>query len=72
MKAQAYAEDCKDNQANLWSRISKDEYMAYAVQECYYSAEKILHSIVEGEGRLWYCFIKRIHPSLVWLKELLF
>ncbi|ONK58964.1 uncharacterized protein A4U43_C08F1540 [Asparagus officinalis] len=53
MKAQAYAEDCRDNQASLWNRISKDEYMAYAVQECYYSAEKILHSIVSGEGRLW-------------------
>ncbi|KAL0318851.1 UNVERIFIED_CONTAM: Callose synthase 10 [Sesamum angustifolium] len=27
--------DCKDTQADLWSRICKDEYMAYAVQECY-------------------------------------
>ncbi|KAJ6970667.1 callose synthase 10 isoform X1 [Populus alba x Populus x berolinensis] len=45
--------DCKDTQADLWNRISKDEYMAYAVQECYYSVEKILHSLVDGEGRLW-------------------
>ncbi|GFQ03859.1 callose synthase 10 [Phtheirospermum japonicum] len=45
--------DCKDTQADLWSRISKDEYMAYAVQECYSSIEKILHSLVDGEGRLW-------------------
>ncbi|KAK4479931.1 hypothetical protein RD792_012983 [Penstemon davidsonii] len=45
--------DCKDTQADLWSRICKDEYMAYAVQECYFSIEKILHSLVEGEGRLW-------------------
>lgn len=45
--------DCKDTQADLWSRIRKDEYMAYAVQECYYSIEKILHSLVDGEGRLW-------------------
>ncbi|KAJ6875722.1 callose synthase 10 isoform X2 [Populus alba x Populus x berolinensis] len=34
--------DCKDTQADLWNRICKDEYMAYAVQECYYSVEKIL------------------------------
>lgn len=46
--------DCKDTQADLWNRICKDEYMAYAVQECYYSVEKILHSLVDGEGRLWY------------------
>ncbi|KAK1305968.1 Callose synthase 10 [Acorus calamus] len=45
--------DCKDTQQDLWSRISKDEYMAYAVQECYYSAEKMLHSLVYDEGRLW-------------------
>ncbi|KAK2968255.1 hypothetical protein RJ640_030305 [Escallonia rubra] len=45
--------DCKDTQADLWSRICRDEYMAYAVQECYYNIEKILHSLVDGEGRLW-------------------
>ncbi|KAI3454955.1 hypothetical protein Pfo_011618 [Paulownia fortunei] len=45
--------DCKDTQADLWIRICKDEYMAYAVQECYSSIEKILHSLVDGEGRLW-------------------
>ena len=28
--------------------------MAYAVKECYYSAERILKSIVDGEGKLWY------------------
>ncbi|KAJ4962108.1 hypothetical protein NE237_022018 [Protea cynaroides] len=45
--------DCKDTQEDLWNRISRDEYMAYAVQECYYSVEKILHSLVDNEGRLW-------------------
>ncbi|QCE14943.1 callose synthase [Vigna unguiculata] len=47
--------DCKDTQADLWNRISKDEYMAYAVKECYYSVEKILYSLVgnDNEGRLW-------------------
>lgn len=45
--------DCKDTQADLWSRIIRDKYMAYAVQECYYSIEKILLSLVDGEGKLW-------------------
>lgn len=45
--------DCKDKQVDLWNRVCKDEYMAYAVQECYSSIEKILHSLVDGEGRLW-------------------
>ncbi|KAL6576445.1 Callose synthase 10 [Orobanche hederae] len=48
--------DCKDTQADLWSRICKDEYMAYAVQECYSSIEKILRSLVDGEGKL--CTVK--------------
>ncbi|KAL4634267.1 hypothetical protein ACB092_04G187700 [Castanea dentata] len=45
--------DCKDTQADLWNRICRDEYMAYAVQECYFSIEKILNSLVDGEGSLW-------------------
>ncbi|VAI68706.1 unnamed protein product [Triticum turgidum subsp. durum] len=53
MLANDYASDCKDSQKELWHRISKDEYMAYAVKECYYSAERILKSIVDGEGKLW-------------------
>eukprot|EP00268_Persea_americana_P030985 TRINITY_DN3005_c1_g1_i2.p1 TRINITY_DN3005_c1_g1~~TRINITY_DN3005_c1_g1_i2.p1 ORF type:complete len:1912 (+),score=293.34 TRINITY_DN3005_c1_g1_i2:360-6095(+) len=45
--------DCKDTQADLWDRISRDEYMAYAVKECYYSINKILQSLVVEEGGLW-------------------
>ncbi|KAJ8465898.1 hypothetical protein OPV22_028450 [Ensete ventricosum] len=45
--------DCKDTQTDLWNRISKDKYMAYAVKEVYYSMERILHSVVDGEGRRW-------------------
>ncbi|KAJ6805753.1 callose synthase 10-like [Iris pallida] len=51
--AQDLAKNSESNQEELWDRMSRDEYMAYAVKECYYNAEKILHSIVEGEGRLW-------------------
>lgn len=53
MLANDYASDCKDSQYELWDRISKDEYMAYAVKECYYSTEKILHSLVDAEGQHW-------------------
>lgn len=59
--------DCKDTQADLWNRICRDEYMAYAVQECYYSIEKILYSLVDGEGRLWYDF----HCSIIFSDILL-
>ncbi|KAM1237955.1 hypothetical protein TB2_038735 [Malus domestica] len=53
--------DCKDTQADLWNRICRDEYMAYAVQEVYYSIEKILYSLVDGEGRLW---VERIYREI--------
>ncbi|XP_009791092.1 callose synthase 10 isoform X2 [Nicotiana tabacum] len=53
--------DCKDTQGDLWTRICRDEYMAYAVQECYYSIEKILYSLVDGEGRLW---VERIYREV--------
>ncbi|KAK9726727.1 hypothetical protein RND81_05G233500 [Saponaria officinalis] len=53
--------DCKDTQADLWNRICRDDYMAYAVQECYYSIEKILHALVDGEGRRW---VERIYREI--------
>uniref|UniRef100_A0A7N0RAG3 1,3-beta-glucan synthase n=1 Tax=Kalanchoe fedtschenkoi TaxID=63787 RepID=A0A7N0RAG3_KALFE len=56
-----FAVYCKDTQTDLWNRISRDEYMAYAVQECYYSVEKILYSLVDGEGRLW---VERIYKEI--------
>ncbi|KAK4362562.1 hypothetical protein RND71_017803 [Anisodus tanguticus] len=56
--------DCKDTQGDLWTRICRDEYMAYAVQECYYSIEKILYSLVDGEGRLWYDLLPLGNKSL--------
>ncbi|KAF8780207.1 hypothetical protein HU200_001875 [Digitaria exilis] len=51
--AKDIAADFKDPQEELWSRISKDEYMRYAVVECFYSIYHILTSILEKEGRLW-------------------
>ncbi|KAF3436800.1 hypothetical protein FNV43_RR19553 [Rhamnella rubrinervis] len=45
--------DCKDTQADLWSRICRDEYMAYAVQECYHGIENFYIPwlmVKEGSG----------------------
>ncbi|GKB50846.1 hypothetical protein Tco_0901599 [Tanacetum coccineum] len=42
------AVDCKDTQANFWSRII-NYYMAYAFQECYFGNEKI----PENNGGCW-------------------
>ncbi|XP_062116060.1 callose synthase 10 isoform X2 [Humulus lupulus] len=53
--------DCKDTQADLWNRICRDEYMAYAVRECYCSIEKLLYSLIDGEGRLW---VERIYREI--------
>lgn len=60
--------DCKDTQTDLWNRICRDEYMAYAVKECYYSVEKILYSLVDNEGRLWYEF----HHSLLKFRKFIY
>jgi hypothetical protein len=59
--AKDIAADCKDSQYELWLRISKDEYMEYAVVECFHSIQYILTSILDSEGRLWYFLI--IFPS---------
>ncbi|KAL9235580.1 hypothetical protein vseg_010326 [Gypsophila vaccaria] len=55
------AVDCKDTQADLWYRICRDDYMAYAVQECYYGIQKILQAIVNDEGRHW---VDRIYREI--------
>ncbi|XP_048610550.1 callose synthase 10 isoform X2 [Brassica napus] len=47
------AMECTETQGVLWRQICDDEYMAYAVQECYYSVQNILNSMVDGVGRRW-------------------
>ncbi|CAN6308264.1 unnamed protein product [Urochloa humidicola] len=59
--AKDIAADCKDSQEELWLRISKDEYMQYAVVECFHSVYHILTSILEKEGRLW---VERIYGGI--------
>ncbi|XP_006649287.1 callose synthase 9 [Oryza brachyantha] len=59
--AKDIAIDCKDSQDELWLRISKDEYMQYAVVECFDSIYYILTSILDKEGRLW---VERIYGGI--------
>lgn len=59
--AKDIAADSKDSQDELWLRISKDEYMQYAVVECFHSIYHILTSILEKEGLLW---VERIYGGI--------
>lgn len=45
--------DSRDSQEELWDRISKDDYMKYAVEESYHSVKIILTSILDDEGKMW-------------------
>ncbi|EMS56501.1 Callose synthase 9 [Triticum urartu] len=59
--AKDIAVDCNDPQDELWLRISKDEYMQYAVEECFHSIKYILSSILDKEGHLW---VQRIFDGI--------
>ncbi|XP_074562065.1 callose synthase 9-like, partial [Curcuma longa] len=59
------AAESKDSQDDLWFRISRDEYMRYAVEECYHSIKVILMSVLDKEGHQWVERIyKDIHDSI--------
>lgn len=51
--AKDMASESKDSQDELWVRIDRDEYMRYAVEECYHIIRVILTSILDAEGRMW-------------------
>ncbi|TYI67436.1 hypothetical protein E1A91_D08G018000v1 [Gossypium mustelinum] len=59
--AKDIAAESRDPQDELWERISRDEYMKYAVQECYYALRYILTAILEAEGRTW---VERIYEGI--------
>lgn len=46
-------ESRESSQDELWERICRDDYMKYAVEECFYSIKYILTEILDGEGRMW-------------------
>lgn len=51
--AKDIAAESRDSQEELWERISRDDYMKYAVLECYHTLRFILTEILEAEGRTW-------------------
>lgn len=59
--AKDIAAEFKDSQDELWDRISRDDFMKYAVEECYQSIKSILIAILEGEGRMW---VERIFEDI--------
>ncbi|KAL9265167.1 Callose synthase 9-like protein [Drosera capensis] len=55
------AAESRDSQDELWERISRDEYMNYAVVECYYSIKLILTAVLEEDGRKW---VERVYEDI--------
>ncbi|XP_059430071.1 callose synthase 9-like [Corylus avellana] len=51
----------RDSHDELWERISRDDYMKYAVQECYHVIKLILIKILDDEGRMW---VERIYEDI--------
>ncbi|KAH1192263.1 Callose synthase 9 [Glycine max] len=58
--ARDIAVESKDTQDELWDRISRDDYMMYAVQECYYTIKFILTEILDDVGRK----VERIYDDI--------
>jgi hypothetical protein len=50
--------DSRDSYDELWERVSRDDYMRYAVQECYHVIKLILIEILDDEGRMWLVIMK--------------
>ncbi|KAM3740911.1 hypothetical protein ACB098_08G135300 [Castanea mollissima] len=59
--AKDIAVENRDPQDELWERISRDDYMKYAVQECYHTIKLILTEILDDEGRMW---VERIYADI--------
>ncbi|KAK7343239.1 hypothetical protein VNO77_11833 [Canavalia gladiata] len=59
--ARDIAVESKDTQAELWDRISRDDYMMYAVQECYYAIKLVLTEILDDVGRKW---VERVYEDI--------
>ncbi|XP_050371424.1 callose synthase 9 [Argentina anserina] len=59
--AKDIALESRDSQDDLWERISRDDYMKYAVQDCFHTIKLILSEILEGEGKLW---VERLYDDV--------
>ncbi|KAF3629144.1 hypothetical protein FXO38_22542 [Capsicum annuum] len=63
--AKDIAVESKDSQDEFLDRISRDDYMKYAVEECYYAIKFVLTSILDDErndeGKKW---VERIYEDI--------
>ncbi|KAL6957840.1 hypothetical protein U1Q18_047373, partial [Sarracenia purpurea var. burkii] len=59
--AKDIAIECKDSQEELWDRISRDDYMKYAVEECYCAVRFVLTAILDDEGKMW---VERVYEDI--------
>ncbi|KAK3042260.1 hypothetical protein RJ639_001855 [Escallonia herrerae] len=59
--AKDIAVESRDSQEELWDRISRDDYMKYAVEECYHTINLILTAILDDEGKMW---VERIYEDI--------
>ncbi|KAK4771868.1 hypothetical protein SAY86_013643 [Trapa natans] len=50
-----------ESQGELWEKICRDDYMKYAVEECFSTIKYILQQILEGEGLMW---VERIYEDI--------
>ncbi|GAB2277920.1 Callose synthase 9 [Dionaea muscipula] len=53
--------ESRDNQDELWERISRDENMRYAVVECYHSIKFILTAVLDEDGKKW---VERVYEDI--------
>lgn len=51
----------RDSQEELWERISRDDYMKFAVEECYFAIKLVLTAILDDEGKMW---VERIYDDI--------
>ncbi|KAL3618835.1 hypothetical protein CASFOL_037358 [Castilleja foliolosa] len=47
----------RDSQEELWDRISRDDNMKYAVEECFFSVKFIFTTILDYEVKKWVTII---------------
>ncbi|PSR90233.1 Callose synthase [Actinidia chinensis var. chinensis] len=59
--AKDIAVESRDSHEELWDRISRDDYMKYAVEECYCAIRHVLTAILDDEGKLW---VERIYEDI--------
>lgn len=56
----------RDSQEELWERILRDDYMKFAVEECYFAIKLVLTAILDDEGKMWFVYLRWFLWSIKW------